>query len=433
MIEEAFGLEGPPFKLSPDPKFFFGSRSHNKAMAYLHFGLQQAEGFIVITGEIGAGKSMLIGHLLDQLDRKKVTAATIVTSRMEAEDVLSYVLGAFRIEPTSQGRAAQLEAFQEFLLEQFDQGRRVLLIIDEAQNLPKRTIEELRMLSNIDRDGAPLFQMFLVGQPEFKTILSASDMEQLRQRVIASYHLEALSETETQGYIEHRLKTVGWSGNPEFHADAVQRIYANSGGVPRRINTLCSRVLLFAAIEERKAIDLEVVEAVIADMASEDLVDTAGPRRDGAPAPEAPKEPAPPAPAAAEQAQPYYGAEDEEDASEPVAASLEDIAGEIAAVSKATNGAAPVERAHADGAPAAKNAVSRETPARRTKDAAAVRAAKARLMAAREKLIAIAERLREAEAGKRRRRAAQKAHIDRASALAAELRESLSRESGGAK
>ncbi|MBL4620003.1 MAG: AAA family ATPase [Marinicaulis sp.] len=198
MYEEYFSFKGAPFKLSPDPKFFFGSRSHNKAMAYLHYGLKQAEGFIVITGPVGAGKSMVIGQLLSQLDRSNIVAAQLLTSNVEPEELLDHILSAFRIEPEGEGRTGQLEAFEDYLFDQLHRGKRVLLIMDEAQNLPLKTLEELRMLSNIDYDGTPLFQVFLIGQPEFRDTLTSAKMEQLNQRVIAFYHLENLSFEETK-------------------------------------------------------------------------------------------------------------------------------------------------------------------------------------------------------------------------------------------
>ncbi|MEQ1929244.1 MAG: XrtA/PEP-CTERM system-associated ATPase [Parvularculaceae bacterium] len=271
MYEEYFGFSGPPFRLNPDPKFFFGSRSHNKAMAYLHYGLRQAEGFIVITGEIGAGKSMLIGHLIDQLDRSNVVAANLLTTNVEPDALLSHVLSAFRIEPSGSGKSAELDAFEDFLYEQMNRGRRVLLIVDEAQNLPFRTIEELRMLSNMDYEGTPLFQVFLVGQPEFRERLAGPNMEQFRQRVIASYHLEPLNLAETREYVEHRLALVGWTNRPAFSADAFDRIFKATGGVPRKINRLCNRILLHCSIEKLDAVDGDVVSVVFADLKGESL------------------------------------------------------------------------------------------------------------------------------------------------------------------
>ncbi|NWG72499.1 MAG: AAA family ATPase, partial [Parvularculaceae bacterium] len=271
MYEEYFGFSGPPFRLNPDPKFFFGSRSHNKAMAYLHYGLRQGEGFIVITGEIGAGKSMLIGHLIDQLDRSNVVAANLLTTNVESDALLSHILSAFRIEPSGAGKSAELDAFEDFLYDQMNRGRRVLLIVDEAQNLPFRTIEELRMLSNMDYEGTPLFQVFLVGQPEFREKLAGPNMEQFRQRVIASYHLEPLNTAETRDYVEHRLGLVGWTNRPAFSADAFDRIFEATGGVPRKINRLCNRILLHCSIEKLDGIDGQVVDAVYADLKGENI------------------------------------------------------------------------------------------------------------------------------------------------------------------
>lgn len=269
MYEEFFGFSGSPFRLAPDPKFFFGSKSHNKAMAYLHYGLRQAEGFIVITGEIGAGKSVLIGHLLDQLDRSNVVAANLVTPNLAPEDLLSHILSAFRIEAAGAGKAAEIEAFEDFLYDQMNHGRRALLIVDEAQNLPIHTLEELRVLSNLNYDGTPLFQVFLVGQPDFRDIMARSDMEQLRQRVIASYHLDPMTRAETQKYIEHRLSFVGWSGNPGFSSDAYDAIYAATGGVPRKIHKLCNRILLLCSVEKLAEIDGATVANALSDISTE--------------------------------------------------------------------------------------------------------------------------------------------------------------------
>ncbi len=273
MYEEYFQLSGAPFKLNPDPRYFFGSRSHNKAMAYLHYGLKQAEGFIVITGPVGAGKTMLIGHLLDQLNRSNIVAAQLLTSNVGPDELLGHILSAFRIVAEGEGRTGQLEAFEDYLFDQLNRGRRVLLIMDEAQNLPRETLEELRMLSNIDYDGTPLFQVFLVGQPEFREAMSAPDMEQLKQRVIASYHLENLTRVETQEYILHRLAVAGWSEDPVFTADGIDAIFAETGGRPRRINTLCNRLMLFCALEKRHDVNASVVETVVSELRDEKLGD----------------------------------------------------------------------------------------------------------------------------------------------------------------
>ncbi len=275
MYEEVFGFSGSPFRLAPDPKFFFGSKSHNKAMSYLHYGLRQAEGFIVITGEIGAGKSILIGHLLDQLDRSTVLAATLTTPNLTPENLLTHILSAFRIEPSGEGDAAEIEAFEDFLFDQLNHGRRVLLIVDEAQNLSLKTLEELRILSNLEYEGTPLFQVFLVGQPDFRETMARADMEQLRQRVIASYHLAPMSREETEKYIEHRLGLVGWMGEPKFASDAYDAIQVATGGLPRKIHKLCNRALLFCSVEKLNAIDGATIAMVLSDMNVEQAVDGA--------------------------------------------------------------------------------------------------------------------------------------------------------------
>lgn len=306
MYEEFFSFRGSPFRLAPDPKFFFGSKTHNKAMAYLHYGLRQAEGFIVITGEIGAGKSILIGHLLDQLDRSNVLAANLVTPNLAPEDLLAHILSAFRIEASGAGRSAEIEAFEDFLFDQMNHGRRVLLVVDEAQNLPLKTLEELRVLSNLTYEGTPLFQVFLVGQPDFRETMARADMEQLRQRVIASYHLEPMTREETEKYIEHRLGHVGWDGDPKFTPDAYDAVHAATGGVPRKIHKLCNRTLLYCSVEQIHKADAAAVAAVLSDMAAEQSIAPVGEMRGGeevaAAAATAPKRaPAPPPPAADEQ------------------------------------------------------------------------------------------------------------------------------------
>ncbi|MEO1252516.1 MAG: XrtA/PEP-CTERM system-associated ATPase [Pseudomonadota bacterium] len=270
MYEEYFGLSGAPFKLNPDPRFFYGARSHNKAMAYLHYGLKQAEGFIVVTGPVGSGKTMVISQLLNQLTQSNIVAAQILTTNIAPDELLEHILSAFRIEAQGTGRTATLEALEDYLLDQLRRGRRALLIVDEAQNLPFETLEELRMLSNIDYEGTPLLQVFLVGQPEFRETMSAPDMEQLRQRVIASCHLETLSEMETREYILHRLAVAGWRGKPEFTDKAFALIHQETQGRPRRINTVCNRIMLHCAMSEKAKASEDIVKAAIDELRAEE-------------------------------------------------------------------------------------------------------------------------------------------------------------------
>jgi putative secretion ATPase (PEP-CTERM system associated) len=269
MFTDYFKLSGPPFQLSPDHRFFFGSGTHQKALAYLNFGLLQGEGFIIVTGDVGAGKTTLVGHLLAQLDSAKYVAAKVVTTQLEADDTLRMVASAFGIEQEGVDKASLLRRFERFLIDNQNRGRRVLLLIDEAQNLPWRSLEELRMLSNFQVNEKAALQFYLLGQPQFRQTLAHEHLEQLRQRVIASHHLAPMQREETRAYIEHRLGLVGWKNDPHFNDQAFDRIYDQTGGVPRRINTLCTRVLLFAALEERHEIDAAMVDDVIKDLMQE--------------------------------------------------------------------------------------------------------------------------------------------------------------------
>src|SRR5574340_1567276 len=269
MYESYFKLTGKPFQLNPDPAFFYGSRGHRRAMAYLEYGLHQNEGFIVITGEIGAGKTTLVRNLLESLDPGKVVAAQLVSTQVDADDVLRLVAAAFGVPSRNLDKAGLLLALETFLVSITAAGKRALLIVDEAQNLTPRAVEELRMLSNFQLEDHALLQTFLLGQPEFRGILQSPDMQQLRQRVVASYHLGPLDAGETRGYIEHRLHTVGWQGNPGFDEAAFSALHCFAGGIPRRINTTCDRLLLFGFLEEKSHFGEAEVNEVIADLRNE--------------------------------------------------------------------------------------------------------------------------------------------------------------------
>lgn len=267
MYEKFYRFSGIPFLLTPDSRFFFGSSGHSRAMAHLVYGLAQQEGFIVITGEVGAGKTTLVEQAWSQLDRKTYVLAKVVTTQVSGDDLLRLVMANFGVDETSgTDKSTLLRRFEHFARDQILAGRRCILVVDEVQNLSLAALEELRMLSNITVDGRASVQTILLGQPQFRPVLASRDVEQLRQRVLASYHLGPLTAEETRGYIEHRLKTVGWSGEPAWEDAAFDTVYRHTGGIPRRINTLCSRVLLYGALEEARAVTATMVDTTAAEL-----------------------------------------------------------------------------------------------------------------------------------------------------------------------
>ncbi|RVT40896.1 XrtA/PEP-CTERM system-associated ATPase [Sphingobium algorifonticola] len=266
MYDQFYRLTGRPFQLTPDPHFYFESATHRKALSYLGYGLAQGEGFIVITGDIGAGKTTLVGHVMGTVDPARLTAAKIVSTQVGGDDILRLAAQSFGLAADGVPKAPLLQRIEAFLHAQARAGKRSLLIVDEAQNLAVSAIEELRMLSNFQLGGQALLQIFLLGQPEFRDLMKSPELEQLRQRVIATHHLEPMQASETEPYILHRLRLVGWQGNPQFTADAFAALHAASDGVPRRLNAVASRLLLLGAIEQRQVLDGDAVAAVLADM-----------------------------------------------------------------------------------------------------------------------------------------------------------------------
>jgi putative secretion ATPase (PEP-CTERM system associated) len=264
-----YGLKIKPFQLKPDPNFFFSSKGHKRAMAYLEYGLSQEDGFIIVTGEIGAGKTTLMRHLFQKLERERFIAVQLVNTHLDSEDILRMVAAAFGLAHLNSTKATLLLELEQFFRQSDREGKRVLLLVDEAQNLSPSALEELRMLSNFQTDDKLLLQTFLLGQPEFRKILLGNSMQQLRQRVIATYHLGPLDTDETKSYIEHRLTTAGWSGDPFLRDDAFNAIYNFTKGIPRRINTLCDRLLIMGCLEELHTLSSVEVNEVIRDIQQE--------------------------------------------------------------------------------------------------------------------------------------------------------------------
>jgi putative secretion ATPase (PEP-CTERM system associated) len=266
MYTDHYGLTGQPFQLTPDARFWFDSRTHKKAMAYLGYGLAQGEGFIVVTGEIGAGKSTLVAHLMANIDRSRLNAISLVSTQVEGDDMLRLVAQGLGVATAAVEKARLLDAVEQQLEAELRAGKRSLLIVDEAQNLPVSALEELRMLSNFQVGGRALLQIVMLGQPEFRDKLGQPGLEQLRQRVIATHHLDAMGADEVAAYIRHRLTRVDWQGNPDFEPDAFTAVHRHSGGIPRKVNQLMQRVLLAAAMENAELVTAATVDAAAADL-----------------------------------------------------------------------------------------------------------------------------------------------------------------------
>ncbi len=269
MYLETYNFSSRPFQLTPDLRFLFPSRSHKRALSYLRFGMEQSEGFVVITGHIGTGKTMLIQTLLAEMADQEVATAKIAAANLNEENILSAVASALNLPYEGRSKVAIMTNLEKSLRHARDRLSGVLLIVDEAQTLTPEALEELRILSNLECQGRALMQIFLVGQTELRVTLQARRMEQLRQRIVASYHLEPMSPEETKRYIGFRLVAVGWNGDPSFSAEVYESIYKSTGGIPRKVNIVMDRLLLFGYLEDIRDFEGEHIEQVITEMKQE--------------------------------------------------------------------------------------------------------------------------------------------------------------------
>lgn len=269
MYQEFYNFSKKPFQLNADIEFFYESVEHKRAKLYLNYGLTQGEGFVVVTGAPGMGKTMLIKEICQNLKYKdNVVIGLIVTSQLGAHDILRVVAETFNIQ-YEDNKAALLNKINAFFGAKAKEGKRVVLFVDEAQNLPKESLEELRMLLNFEIEPNVFFQVFLVGQEELGRKLYADDMKQVKQRVTATYHLKALTEDESRNYIIYRLTKANWQENPQITFTAFEAIFQFTRGVPRLINTFCDRLLLYGFLEELTVLDLQDVQKVFNDFVEE--------------------------------------------------------------------------------------------------------------------------------------------------------------------
>ena len=263
MYEQFYWFKTKPFHTVPNPEFFYMSPKHQNALTYLEYGLMERTGFILLTGEIGTGKTTLIRYITEKTE-SEIEIAIIFNTNVTSEQLLNLILNEFEIGPCDGGKAQALDRLYRFLIEKFSRNKRVLLIIDEAQNLSREALEEVRMLSNLQSDEQMLLQIMLVGQPELKSRLSSPDLAQFSQRITVAYHLSALNREETGAYIAFRLEKAGGAPNL-FTDESIDLIYEASHGIPRIINIICDTALVYGFADELAIIDAPVIEQVLAD------------------------------------------------------------------------------------------------------------------------------------------------------------------------
>jgi general secretion pathway protein A len=271
MYADFYGLRALPFQLTPDSRLFYPSQMHRGALAYLTYGLRKSEGFVLITGDVGTGKTMLVDYLLSVIDAERYLTSKIVTTQIEPEDLIRMVASGFGLDPARHQKSTVIRQLETLFVEARRRKLSPLIIVDEVHNLPRASLEELRMISNYRRADAPLVQTILLGQTQFREALANGALEQVKQRVVASSHLRPLSANETRGYIEHRLRAVGWAEDPVIASDVFALVYEETLGIPRRINTVFDRLMLVGYVEERHDIGADLLETVMRELRLEGL------------------------------------------------------------------------------------------------------------------------------------------------------------------
>jgi general secretion pathway protein A len=278
VYEAWYGLTEKPFNLTPDPKYLFLSRRHAEAFAHLEFGQRERGGFILLTGEVGAGKTTLARYFLGRLPDNTATAV-VVYPALTASELLRSILEDLHVESESTSLKDLVDALHVYLLETRAQGRNVILLIDEAQALAAEVLEQVRLISNLETDTEKLIQIVLLGQSELRELLSRRDLRQLAQRVTARYHLDGLSRAETEEYVRHRLAVAGGEGKLRFTLAALNHVHETSSGIPRVINLVCDRALLAGYVAATRTITAEVVRQAAEEVRGEEQVRRRAPRR----------------------------------------------------------------------------------------------------------------------------------------------------------
>jgi putative secretion ATPase (PEP-CTERM system associated) len=267
MYERFYNLRERPFALSPDPEYLYLSRVHREALDAIRFGIESRVGFIVVTGEIGAGKTTVLQTLLRRLDERAVVAR-LVNTILEPRELLDAIAIDFGLDPNGKSKPMLLRELADFLVQQRTQGRASLLVVDEAQNLTPQALEEIRLLSNLETEKSKLLQIVLAGQPNLRDTIDSPVLEQLRQRITVNYHLTPLDAADTQAYVNYRLEHAALGEPPRFTRDAAALIHARSGGVPRIINVICDAALIYGYAEEQRSLDRRLLAVVVEELES---------------------------------------------------------------------------------------------------------------------------------------------------------------------
>ncbi|SIS47986.1 ExeA family protein [Neptunomonas antarctica] len=271
MYEEYYGLTADPFRLTPDPDLCFMHSEFTKAQAAMEYALRRKEGFIVISGQPGTGKSTLICDLIAHLP-ETITFTQITSSQLSSQDLLSLISLNFGISSVSGNSTELLNALHLFFLAQQHAGKHTLLIIDEAQNLSEKALEELPLLTNLQSNNKPFLQIFLVGQEKLQTLIAAPNLTQLRQKIIASYHMKTLNENDTQRYIQYRLSQCNWQNTPVINSKVFHYIHRFSNGIPRVINLICSRLFMHGWLTKKNTLNIQDIHTIIHELREEQLL-----------------------------------------------------------------------------------------------------------------------------------------------------------------